>query len=179
MANIIAPPMANLSTNWSNNPSIYTDFSLVLEESSNIGSHLICGFYCPSTQQTQSSCLFGVVIFDSIYHPSINNFSFIRAPQLAWSANGERPIQINATLQLTEDGDLILHNLDGTFVWSTNTSSKSVFGHEIHQIGKPMKWFGSHLITQPTPYLLVRLCFLVRSSSPAHTHRIGLQVCFH
>ncbi|KAF5949212.1 hypothetical protein HYC85_015169 [Camellia sinensis] len=132
---LIAPPMANLSTNWSNNPSIYTDFSPVLEASSNIGSHLICGFYCPSTQQTQSSCLFGVVIFDSIYHPSINNFSIIRAPQLVWSANRERPVQINATLQLTGDGDLILHDSDGTFVWSTNTSSKSVCGMKFTELG--------------------------------------------
>ncbi|THG12924.1 hypothetical protein TEA_014547 [Camellia sinensis var. sinensis] len=103
---LIAPPMANLSTNWSNNPSIYTDFSSVLEASSNIGSHLICGFDCPSTQQTQSSCLFGV-----------------------------RPVQITATLQLTGDGDLILHDSDGTFVWSTNISSKSVFGMKFTELG--------------------------------------------
>lgn len=122
------PPMANLSTSWINNPSItsFFNYSLitpVLEASSNV-SQMMCGFYCPSTpQQTQPpSCLFSVVTFS-------------RGPQLVWSANGDRPVQINATLQLTGDGDLILHDSDGTFVWSTNTSSKSVLGMKFTEFG--------------------------------------------
>ncbi|KAF5949204.1 hypothetical protein HYC85_015161 [Camellia sinensis] len=54
-------------------------------------------------------------------------------------------------LKIVPTGDLILHDSDGTFL------------------------FGSHLITQLTPYLLARLCFLARSLPPAHPHRIGLQ----
>ncbi|CAL5403922.1 unnamed protein product [Camellia sinensis] len=129
-----APPMANLSTSWINNPSI-SILSPVLEASSTIGSHFICGFYCPYTEQTQSSCLFGVVIFDGISHRFIDNSYYIRHPQLVWSANRERPIQINATLKLTGDGDLILHDSDGTFVWSTNTSGKSVSGLNFTELG--------------------------------------------
>ncbi|CAL5403913.1 unnamed protein product [Camellia sinensis] len=129
------PPMANLSTIWINKPS--TDYSFktffpylnpVLEASSSSYSRMICGFYCPSTpQQTQqSSCLFGVVIFGDSRGP---------IPQLVWSANRNRPVQINATLQLTGDGDLILHDYDGTFVWSTNTSGKFVFGLNFTELG--------------------------------------------
>ncbi|KAF5949182.1 hypothetical protein HYC85_015139 [Camellia sinensis] len=38
-----------------------------------------------------------------------------------------------------------------------------------------MQRFGSHLITQLTPYLLAGLCFLARSSPPAHPHRTRLK----
>ncbi|GMP67676.1 hypothetical protein CsSME_00027585 [Camellia sinensis var. sinensis] len=128
-------PMARLSTSWINKPSIYievTDFiglslTPVLEGSSK-GSHLICGFYCP-TQQTQA-CLFGVVLFGSRYYFSDNSPSTI-APELVW----DRPVQIDATLQLTGDGDFILHDADVTFVWSTNTSGKSVFGMNFTELG--------------------------------------------
>ncbi|CAL5342876.1 unnamed protein product [Camellia sinensis] len=99
---------------------------------------MMCGFYCLSTQQTQpSSCLFGVAIFQNIrydFFPFINA-PLINAPQLVWSANRDRPVQINATLQLTRDGDLRLEDADGTFVWSTNTSAKSVFGMKVTEMG--------------------------------------------
>ena len=132
-------PMAMLSTSWINKPSIYielTDFvglslTPVLEGSSK-GSHLICGFYCP-TQQTQA-CLFGVVLFASTDYFS-DNSSYIIAAELVWSANRDNPVQIDATLQLTGDGDLILHDAAGTFVWSTNTSGKSVFSMNFTELG--------------------------------------------
>ncbi|THG03779.1 hypothetical protein TEA_027250 [Camellia sinensis var. sinensis] len=134
-----APPMAKLNTCWTNKPSIYNNFTdypsfnltPVLQGSSS-GSHLICGFYCP-TQQTQA-CLFGVVLFASTDYFS-DNSSYIIAAELVWSANRDNPVQIDATLQLTGDGDLILHDADGTFVWSTNTSGKSVFGMNFTELG--------------------------------------------
>ena len=43
-----------------------------------------------------------------------------------WSANRNRPVRLNASLELTEDGNLILEDGDGTFVWSTNTTHNSV-----------------------------------------------------
>ncbi|KAF5935664.1 hypothetical protein HYC85_026793 [Camellia sinensis] len=107
-------------------PGRPTSFNLtpVLQGSSN-GSYLICGFYCP-TQQTQA-CLFGVVLFSTI--------DYLIALELVWSANQDRPVQIDTTLQLTGDGDLILHDADGTFVWSTNTSGKSVFSMNLTELG--------------------------------------------
>ncbi|KAI8007642.1 G-type lectin S-receptor-like serine/threonine-protein kinase SD2-5 [Camellia lanceoleosa] len=97
---------------------------------------MMCGFYCLSTQQTQpSSCLFGVAIFQNTSYLYSDIFPLINAPQLVWSANRDRPVQINATLQLTRDGDLRLEDADGTFVWSTNTSAKSVFGMKVTELG--------------------------------------------
>ncbi|CAL5403898.1 unnamed protein product [Camellia sinensis] len=78
-----------------------------------------------------SSCLFGVVILQGkrAYKSVTMN------PQLVWSANWNRHVQIKATLQLTQDGDLILHDSEDTFVWSTNTSGKLVFGLNFTELG--------------------------------------------
>ncbi|KAL7215731.1 hypothetical protein ACSBR1_027803 [Camellia fascicularis] len=117
---------------WTNTPSIYTLYTQVdsLKLTPVLGRlyddsapHFFCGFYCP-TQEIHASCLFGVLIFDSV-----------SSPQLVWSANRDRPVRINARLQFTEYGDLILEDSDGTFVWSTNTSRKSVFGLKLTESG--------------------------------------------
>ncbi|THG03024.1 hypothetical protein TEA_013154 [Camellia sinensis var. sinensis] len=109
-------PIAKLSTSWINNPSIYinssdiqgSNLTPVLQTSPSNASQMMCGFYCPSTQQIQpSSCLFGVVIFQNTSFLHFGNFSLINYPQLVWSANRDRPVQINATLQLTRDGDFV------------------------------------------------------------------------
>ncbi|CAL5406788.1 unnamed protein product [Camellia sinensis] len=128
-----APPMAELNTSWINKPVNLSGFNLSpVLEGSYYGSHLICGFYCP-TQETQA-CLFGVVLFDGRYY--FSDYSSPKfAPELVWSANRDRPVQIDATLQLTGDGDLILKDADGTFVWSTDTSGKSVFGMNFTELG--------------------------------------------
>ncbi|KAF5935675.1 hypothetical protein HYC85_026804 [Camellia sinensis] len=137
-------PLAKLSTSWINNPSIYinssdiqgSNLTPVLQTSPSNASQMMCGFYCPSTQQIQpSSCLFGVVIFQNTSFLHFGNFSLINYPQLVWSANRDRPVQINATLQLTRDGDLRLEDADGTFLWSTSTSAKSVFGMKVTELG--------------------------------------------
>ncbi|KAL7215749.1 hypothetical protein ACSBR1_027818 [Camellia fascicularis] len=47
------------------------------------------------------------------------------APQLVWSANRNHPVKLNATLQLTQDGNLTLADSDGTSVWSTGNHSVS------------------------------------------------------
>ncbi|KAL6340689.1 hypothetical protein AAG906_014379 [Vitis piasezkii] len=56
---------------------------------------------------------FAILIFQDVY-----------SPQPVWSANQNRPVGFNATVRLTEEGDLILADADGTFVWSTNTAGK-------------------------------------------------------
>ncbi|KAG5544913.1 hypothetical protein RHGRI_017391 [Rhododendron griersonianum] len=45
----------------------------------------------------------------------------INAPQLVWSANRDRLVELNATLKFTGNGDLRLEDADGDLVWSTNT----------------------------------------------------------
>ncbi|KAF5948319.1 hypothetical protein HYC85_014276 [Camellia sinensis] len=137
-------PIAKLSTSWVNNPSIYINSTVfrrsnltpVLQTPPSNASQMMCGFYCLSTQQTQpSSCLFGVAIVQNTSYLYSDIPPIINAPQLVWSANRDRPVQINATLQLTRDGDLRLEDADGTFVWSTNTSAKSVFGMKVTELG--------------------------------------------
>ncbi|KAF8648251.1 hypothetical protein HU200_064823 [Digitaria exilis] len=49
-----------------------------------------------------------------------------RLPNVVWSANRDSPVRENATVQFTELGDLVLYDADGTLVWSTNTTGKSV-----------------------------------------------------
>ncbi|THG12061.1 hypothetical protein TEA_017434 [Camellia sinensis var. sinensis] len=122
--------------------------------------HFFCGFYCP-TQEIHALCLFGVLIFDSVlYDDSNNTYYTANAPQLVWSANRDRPVRINATLQFTEYGDLILEDSDGTFVWSTNTSRKSIFGLKLTELGN-LVLFDRHDTTvwqsfdHPTDSLLI------------------------
>ncbi|XP_010657072.1 G-type lectin S-receptor-like serine/threonine-protein kinase SD2-5 [Vitis vinifera] len=84
------------------------------------------GFYC---RYLRDECLLAVVI----YHPI--NFLSIESPELVWSANRNDPVRVNATLQLTGGGDLILKDADGKFVWSTNTTGKSVSGLKLTEAG--------------------------------------------
>ncbi|CAL5406523.1 unnamed protein product [Camellia sinensis] len=152
---------------WTNSPSIYTLYTqfdslkltpvLGYDDSA---PYFFCGFYCP-TQEIHASCLFGVLIFDSVLYVDSNNTYYTEnAPQLVWSANRDRPVRINATLQFTEYGDLILEDSDGTFVWSTNTSRKSVFGLKLTESGN-LVLFDRHDATvwqsfdHPTDSLLI------------------------
>ncbi|KAL6314597.1 hypothetical protein AAG906_026937 [Vitis piasezkii] len=49
-------------------------------------------------------------------------------PVVLWSANPNRPVEENATLELTVNGKLVLTDVDGTPVWSANTSGAFVTG---------------------------------------------------
>ncbi|KAK3404880.1 hypothetical protein EUGRSUZ_K01186 [Eucalyptus grandis] len=55
--------------------------------------------------------------------------------EVVWSTNRNNPVKINATLELTSKGDLVLKDADGTIAWSTNTSSKSVVGLNLTDLG--------------------------------------------
>ncbi|XP_057506364.1 G-type lectin S-receptor-like serine/threonine-protein kinase SD2-5 [Actinidia eriantha] len=132
--------VANLSTSWINNyPSIYTNtsdeklFGLkltpVLQGSDS--SQFVSGFYCP---YHETSCFFGILIFQK-RHKYNDSSSFINAPQFVWSANRDRPVKTNATLQLTSSGDLVLEDADGTLVWSTDTGGKSVLRLQLTEFG--------------------------------------------
>ena len=52
-----------------------------------------------------------------------------------WTANRNTPVKINATLQLSQEGDLILRDADGTYGWSTNTTGMSVSGLNLTEEG--------------------------------------------
>ena len=121
------PNIANLSTSWVNtggewlNTAEWMTVKPILLSTSTGGQGFLCGFYC---RHESNSCLFGILIFQRV-----------DLPELVWSANRNRPFGLNATLRLTEDGNLILADADGTFVWSTNTAGKSVSGLKLTENG--------------------------------------------
>ncbi|KAJ0479233.1 putative bulb-type lectin domain-containing protein [Helianthus annuus] len=55
--------------------------------------------------------------------------------QVVWSANRNYPVRENATLNFTAAGDLVLKDVDGSIVWTTNTSGKSVSGMNLTYTG--------------------------------------------
>lgn len=124
-------PSANLSTSWINNPSAphsvnFRDGSAVtaILLKGTFGPKFACGFYCNGNCD---SYLFAIFIVQTNSASMITSPS-IGFPQVVWSANRNSPVQVNATLQLTSDGDLVLRDVDGSLAWSSNTSGKSVAG---------------------------------------------------
>ncbi|KAK1557323.1 hypothetical protein Q3G72_022536 [Acer saccharum] len=65
----------------------------------------------------------------------IGGQSYLSDVEVYWLANRNKLVHENATLQLQENGDLILRDADGSFVWSTNTSHKSVAGLQMLKTG--------------------------------------------
>ncbi|XP_019264456.1 PREDICTED: G-type lectin S-receptor-like serine/threonine-protein kinase SD2-5 [Nicotiana attenuata] len=126
---------AGLSTFWTNRPTLLvnstTDFSrlapILLRR--NASSRFLCGFYC---NYNATECFFGVLLFQK---RSYGQNDVINFPQLVWSANRNHPVKTNATLQLRQDGNLVLADFDGTLVWSTNTTGKSVSGLNLTERG--------------------------------------------
>ncbi|CBI22052.3 unnamed protein product, partial [Vitis vinifera] len=127
---------ANLSSSWINNGS--RDIGVDSEDYSTlrpiflgqgINASFACGFYC---NYNCEGYLFAILIFPPA---RIHNFLEVQDPKVVWSANQNFLVRDDATLQLTQDGDLILRDADGTFVWSSNTSGKSVVGLNLTEIG--------------------------------------------
>ncbi|XP_050227222.1 G-type lectin S-receptor-like serine/threonine-protein kinase SD2-5 [Mercurialis annua] len=131
-------PSANLSTSWINTPSLphsvsFTDNSTVraILLRGTFGPKFACGFYCNGNCNSYLFAIF-IVQTNSVSHITSPNIGF---PQVVWSANRNNPVSINATLQFTSDGDLVLRNGDGKIAWSTNTSGKSVSGLNLTEMG--------------------------------------------
>ncbi|KAK3034450.1 hypothetical protein RJ639_034687 [Escallonia herrerae] len=94
------------------------------------GPRFFCGFAC----FTSKACLFGVFIFHNRTESEMNA-TVISDLQLAWSANRNDPVGINATLRLTQEGDLLLADSNGRLAWSTNTTGKGVSGLNLTDTG--------------------------------------------
>uniref|UniRef100_A0A0D9W3A9 Receptor-like serine/threonine-protein kinase n=1 Tax=Leersia perrieri TaxID=77586 RepID=A0A0D9W3A9_9ORYZ len=133
---------ADLSTRWVNNAAklqhsiSYTDGSAVRaivlrSPQAFYGPSFAAGFFCDPPCK---AFLFAVFI---VY---TNSGAGITLPvngiaQVIWSANRESPVGENASIELTGDGNLVLHEANGTLVWSSNTSSQSVAGMDISENG--------------------------------------------
>nr|XP_027093712.1 G-type lectin S-receptor-like serine/threonine-protein kinase SD2-5 [Coffea arabica] len=92
------------------------------------GPRYVCGFYC---NMEGNQCVFGVLISQS----RRSNDEYLQSPELVWSANRNNPVHSNATLQLRQDGDLVLANSDGTLIWSSHTRGKLVSGLKLTKMG--------------------------------------------
>ncbi|XP_020100284.1 G-type lectin S-receptor-like serine/threonine-protein kinase SD2-5 [Ananas comosus] len=101
-----------------------TRHSVMKHSREEIGPTFAAGFICPFPCDN-SSFLFAVFIL--IATPSGRVVSAnTTSPRIVWSANRGRPVRRNATLEFTIGGDVVLRDVDGTIVWSTNTSNRSV-----------------------------------------------------
>ena len=134
-------PVANLSSLWVNDPSSDNyvgshDMSILvpilLRVSSDSPSGFVCGFYC---NYDCKGYLFAVLIFPNSNRTAEDGTPLVDEPKVVWSANRNSLVGVNASLQLTEQGDLVLKEADGTIVWSTNTSDKSVVGFKLTKTG--------------------------------------------
>ncbi|KAG6493807.1 hypothetical protein ZIOFF_048810 [Zingiber officinale] len=135
-------PSANLSARWVNNPS-QIQHNVSFEDGSQVRSILLrrsplfygptyaCGFYCNAACDAFLFAIFAVYANSGglITNPTT------APPQVVWSANRAAPVGADATLHLTDLGDLVLAHANGTVVWSTGTASKSVAGMNISQSG--------------------------------------------
>ncbi|KAM3692884.1 hypothetical protein ACB098_08G121000 [Castanea mollissima] len=79
------------------------------------------GFFC---NQTCDGSLFAIVRIPL----KGGDISKSEGPTVVWAANPTNPVSVNASLKLTSERGLVLTDANGTTVWSTNTSSKSVAG---------------------------------------------------
>uniref|UniRef100_A0A7N2N7X9 Receptor-like serine/threonine-protein kinase n=1 Tax=Quercus lobata TaxID=97700 RepID=A0A7N2N7X9_QUELO len=130
--------IANSSTSWTNSPStrdslklgdgsflkmIYPSISNYDLEAGYVDSDCGCGFIY---NRTSNSSLFAIFV-DYIYW-NINSTYELVSPEILWSANPKNPVSINATLKFTSERGLVLQDANGTEVWSTDISGKSVAG---------------------------------------------------
>nr|DAD37782.1 TPA_asm: hypothetical protein HUJ06_008423 [Nelumbo nucifera] len=131
-------PIAKVNNSWTNIPS--TTYSVVFDDGFMISMSPIlvtrteslrfsCGFYCNGNC---TSFLFSVFI---VPISNVSTMNDIESTRVMWSANRNNPVRANATLNLTADGDLILRDFDGTLVWSTSTTGKSVAGLKMTDTG--------------------------------------------
>ncbi|KAG8075534.1 hypothetical protein GUJ93_ZPchr0006g42245 [Zizania palustris] len=137
---------AELSTVWHNNPTLlhnkYPDDNFLMriilpritaipsvEYLSDSVPSFGCGFFCAGPATTCDAYIFSVFFVNAfIATTAIDGVVELQSPEVIWVANRNRPVGENATVQLTELGDLVLYDADGTLVWSTNTTGKSVVG---------------------------------------------------
>ncbi|XP_076952715.1 G-type lectin S-receptor-like serine/threonine-protein kinase SD2-5 [Bidens hawaiensis] len=120
-------PTANLSTTWTNNDSYGQPMLLR-------GTHVAqfaCGFFCVAScdfnERNRATYIFAIFVSGT------NEFSW--KSEVVWSANGDHPVRDNAVLNFTEAGDLMLKDGDGSIVWTTDTSGKSVAGMNLTDTG--------------------------------------------
>ncbi|GLJ04659.1 hypothetical protein SUGI_0000810 [Cryptomeria japonica] len=94
---------------------------------------LALGYSSPSPETNHTLLLSPDGIFSAGFHRvGINAYGFAvwysNTPStLVWMANRDQPVNgRKSRFRLQRDGDLVLHNADGTVIWRTNTRALSV-----------------------------------------------------
>ncbi|XP_078158100.1 EP1-like glycoprotein 2 [Carex rostrata] len=126
-------PIASAPASWKNSPSdlqpmvFYGEYanSLLLRLNVSHGLSFATGFYYLPPGNSFILSIYIISAFDEYYIP----------PQVIWSANRDRPVRENATLQLTSTDGLTLRDNDGSLVWSTSGLNRSVAGINITEAG--------------------------------------------
>lgn len=125
---------AKPSTVWINKVSLGLEVQPILTPSSqpedylSFGPAFAIGFVCASSTPACDVALFAVFL-------ARTNTGGAFDPRVVWSANRDCPVRMNATLEFTVDGVLVLRDADGSHVWSSNTSGRSIAGKLITEIG--------------------------------------------
>ncbi|KAI3516917.1 hypothetical protein L1887_16063 [Cichorium endivia] len=129
---------ANLSTSWTNDESSirsinFTDGSRIRVILSTNGFPT-CGFFCNGSCTTY---LFAIIInlYSVDRDDQFNTILYKDIPEVLWSANRDYPVSYGAVLNLTAAGELVLHDVDGSIVWTTNTTGKSIAGMNLTDNG--------------------------------------------
>ncbi|CAM0943228.1 unnamed protein product [Alopecurus aequalis] len=98
------------------------------------------GFICASSTPPCNDFLFAVTI-GNVYTnqntqiPGYLIGTIADTREIVWSANRDRPVRENATLEFATDGNLVLRDADDSLVWSSNSSGRFVAGMVIKDVG--------------------------------------------
>ncbi|KAK2999042.1 hypothetical protein RJ639_024461 [Escallonia herrerae] len=119
-------PAVNLSSSWTNSLQNSSDFAdgsqlrPILVVYNNTSPPFVFGFFGNGTGIITSFYLVVCIFPTATIWEHLLWISY--PPVVVWSANRDRPVMENATLDFTDGGALILKDKDGILVWGTNTS---------------------------------------------------------
>ncbi|KAJ0669741.1 putative protein kinase RLK-Pelle-SD-2b family [Helianthus annuus] len=155
---LIYYPTANLSTTWTNtHPLIYdgenSDIKIlpILHRRTSGWFSFACGFYCNGNCTSYHFAVF-VVNNDNDSGGGIGGVG-TGLPQVVWSANRDYTVSDGAILNFTATGDLVLQDVNGSKVWSTNTTGKSVVGMNLTDTGNLVLFdINSYVVWQSFDY---------------------------
>ncbi|XP_057461878.1 EP1-like glycoprotein 4 [Actinidia eriantha] len=144
-------PSANVSASWKNNPSnekgsveFYDGCTLrpILLVHNKTYPAFGMGFFRNRTSISTVNSFYLVVFMiyrDVFFDSNSDEIDESASLLVLWSANRDKPVRENATLDFTVEGELVLKDADGSPVWSTdNAYGHSVAGLEISVGGNLM-----------------------------------------
>ncbi|OMO60986.1 hypothetical protein COLO4_33638 [Corchorus olitorius] len=93
-----------------------------------LNGNFVCGFHC--IHQTPETCFFAISFLNTSFAASTADYS----NQIVWSANRNNPVQLEAELKFTQQGNLVLQDAHGALVWSTDTRAARSQEEDMHLV---------------------------------------------